>query len=68
MIKNELLYELFRLLGLKEENFSIYDIQQAEILITEALEEEGAKEYQYGYDEGYKYGYDEGYREAQEEN
>ena len=56
MINNNILYEIFNILGLKEENFHFYDIRRAEQYIEEAIDYEAVQEYNRGYDNGYEDG------------
>lgn len=56
MIYNAVLYEIFKVLSLKEEDFAFYDIKEAENIIESAIQDTRESSYQTGYDEGYEDG------------
>lgn len=56
MIYNSVLYEIFKVLGLKEKDFAFYDIKEAENIIESAIQDTRESSYKAGYDEGYEDG------------
>lgn len=56
MIYNSVLYEIFQVLGLKEEDFAFYDIKAAENIIDSAIQDTRDSSYETGYNEGYEDG------------
>jgi hypothetical protein len=50
------LYEIFQVLSLKEEDFAFYDIKTAENIIESAIQDTRESSYEMGYDEGYEDG------------
>ena len=56
MINNSVLYEIFKVFNLKEEDFAFYDIKEAENIIESVIQDIRESSYQMGYDDGYEDG------------